>query len=95
MLDEYDQETSNYIPEEAQKVKEEFVSELERKIELSYSYQVKHIVDECLREFTDEMNKLFIKDKNIESIKSLLPRTLGKFTEYINKVSFKIEWAKE
>lgn len=50
--------------------------ELERKIELSYSFQVKHISDECLREFTDQMNKLFIKDKNIESIKNLQPQTL-------------------
>ena len=79
MFDKYDQETANYIPEEAKSVKEEFVVEIERKVELSFSYQVKHIVDECLREFTDQMNKLFLKDKDIESIKALLPQTMSKF----------------
>ena len=49
MMDEYDEGTSRYIPEEAKRVKEEFMTDLERKIELSYSFQVKHIVDECLR----------------------------------------------
>ena len=93
MFDKYDQETANYIPEESKRVKEEFVLEIERKVELSFSYQVKHIVDECLREFTDQMNKLFLKDKDIESIKALLPQTLTKFSDYLQKVSYKPEWA--
>ena len=93
MLDRYDAETANYIPEEARRVKEEFMMELERKIELSFSYQVKHIVDECLREFTDQMNKLFLKDKDIQSIKQLLPQTLKKFDDLIGRVSFRNGWA--
>ena len=95
MLAKYDAETGNYIPEEVAKVREEFVEELDRKIELSFSYQVKHIVDECLREFTDEMNKLFIKDKSIESIKALLPQTLAKFQDLLKQVSVKAEWSHE
>lgn len=69
--------------------------EIERKVELSFSYQIKHIVDECLREFTDQMNKFFLKDKDIESIKALLPQTLTKFRDYLNKVSYKPQWAAE
>ena len=53
MLAQYDEGTTEYIKEEVGKVREEFITDLERKIELSYSYQVKHIVDECLREFSD------------------------------------------
>ena len=39
------------------------------------------------------MNKLFIKDKNIEGNKNLQPQTLEKFSELVKKVSFREEWA--
>ena len=49
MIDTYNQETTGYIEEEVEKIRLDFFEFLERKIELSFSYQVRMISEECLK----------------------------------------------
>jgi hypothetical protein len=49
MIDTYNQETAGYIEEEAEKIRADFLEFLERKIELSFSFQVRMISEECLK----------------------------------------------
>ena len=51
MLKEYEEQTQGYIQEEVEKIREEFLEVLERKIELSFSFQIRMIAEECLKEF--------------------------------------------
>ena len=87
----YNENTTSYIKEEVIKVREEFETEIDRKIEISFNYQVKHIVDESLKEFNEEVNNIFIKEKNIENIKALKPKVIKKFEEVMNQVCYKQE----
>jgi hypothetical protein len=43
MIESYNEQTAGYIQEEADKIREDFLQFLERKIELSFSYQVRMI----------------------------------------------------
>jgi hypothetical protein len=49
IIDSYNQETEGYIEEEVEKIRLDFLEFLERKIELSFSYQVRMISEECLK----------------------------------------------
>jgi hypothetical protein len=49
MIDAYNQETEGYIQEEVEKIRLDYLEFLERKIELSFSYQVRMISEECLK----------------------------------------------
>lgn len=61
----YDDESAGYIKEEVSKVRGELEKELDGKIELSFRYQIGIISDECLKTFSEEVNRIFLKDKNI------------------------------
>lgn len=43
MIDSYNEQTSSYIQEEADKIRADFLEFLDRKIELSFSYQIRMI----------------------------------------------------
>jgi hypothetical protein len=47
------------------------------------------ISEECLKDFVDDVNKNFMKDKNIEAIKELKPKTIDTFLTLVKKVSYK------
>lgn len=79
ITDSYNQQTVGYIQEEVDKIRDDFMQFLERKIELSFSYQVRMISEDCLKEFVEDVNKNFMKEKSIESIKELKPLLIKRF----------------
>lgn len=79
MIESYNEQTSGYILEEVDKIRIDFLEFLERKIELSFSYQVRMISEECLKEFVEDVNRSFIKEKNIEGIKEIKPQVIKRF----------------
>lgn len=50
------------------------------------------ISEECIKEFVEDVNKNFMKEKSIESIKDLKPQIIKKFEDLTKKISFKPEW---
>lgn len=66
---------------------------MEPKIQLAYSYQVRMMTEESLKEFVEDVNKNFIKEKSIDSIKQLKPTVIKRFSDFVNKIAYKKEWA--
>lgn len=75
------------------KVKSELEKELSDKIEESFHNQANLISDQCLFEFLDAANKIVGKDKSIEDIKQLKPKTYDSFKNNVQKIAYKEEWA--
>jgi hypothetical protein len=74
-------------------VKQELEKELSEKIEESFHNQANHIADQCLFDFLDAANKIVSKDKSIEDIKQLKPKTYDSFKGSVLKIAYKEEWA--
>lgn len=92
MFSDYDRETIGYIEAEVDKAKTELQKELNDKIEESFLKQSNLVADDCFREFLDNAGKIFSKDKNLEEIKDLKPKTLLSFTNNIKHIAYKEEW---
>ena len=76
MFSDYDRETVGYIEAEVDKARGELEKELNDKIEESFLKQSNLVADDCFREFLDTAGKIFSKEKNLEEIKELKPKTL-------------------
>lgn len=50
------------------------------------------ISEECIKEFVEDVNKNFMKEKSIDSIKDLKPQIIKKFEDLTKKISYKSEW---
>ena len=50
------------------------------------------MADDCFREFLETAGKIFSKDKNLEEIKELKPKTLQNFANNIKCIAYKPEW---
>jgi hypothetical protein len=74
------------------KARNELDKELNDKIEESFLKQSNLIADDCFREFLDIAGKIFSKEKNLEEIKELKPKTLLNFSNHIKFIAYKPEW---
>lgn len=92
MFEDYDRETVGYIVEEVDKARNELEKELNDKIEESFLKQANIVADDCFREFLETAGKIFSKDKSLEEIKELKPKTLQNFASNIRCIAYRAEW---
>lgn len=92
MLGDYTNETSGYIQEEAERIQDEMIKEIEDKIEESFHKQANMLADDCLKEFSDGVNRVFSKEKKMEEVNEEKKRVLAKFDNQLGRICYRADW---
>jgi hypothetical protein len=92
IVGDYQRDTAGYIEEEVERVQEELNKEIEDKIEESFHKQANMLADECLREFTDGVNRVFGKDKKMDQIKDEKDKVVQRYNSDVNKICYRDDW---